>query len=160
LACRYYLVVSKGFSVADIFVINSRTATDRVYTVLNSINSSDYLKINSQIEVFSVGFRFDQKTYISFGFYEELDAIGYAPKDIPSLLNEGNAASLNRTFSVSQVLFKLDVLGAVHAGITKNLNDQLTLGGRFKVYSSSLNLETANNYGTFTTNLGSNNIYI
>jgi hypothetical protein len=153
-------VASTGFSVADIFAINSRTITDRVHTVLNSINSSDYLKINSQIEVFSAGFRFDQKTYISFGFYEELDAIGYAPKDILSLLNEGNAASLNRTFSVSQVLFKLDVLGVVHAGITKKLNDQLTLGGRFKVYSSSLNLETANNYGTFTTNLGSNNIYI
>jgi hypothetical protein len=153
-------VASTGFSVADIFEVNSRTITDRVHTVLNSINSSDYLKINTQIEVFSAGFRFDQKTYISFGFYEELDAIGYAPKDILSLLNEGNAASLNRTFSVSQVLFKLDILGVVHAGITKKVNDQLILGGRFKVYSSSLNLESANNYGTFTTNLGNNNIYI
>jgi hypothetical protein len=149
-----------GFSVSDIFGVNSNSITDKVATVLKNIDSSDYLKINSQIEVFSAGFRFDEKTYISFGFYEELDAIGYAPKDILSLLTEGNAASLNRTFSVSQVLFKLDILGVVHAGITKKVNDQLTLGGRFKVYSSSLNLETVNNYGTFTTNLGNNNIYI
>ena len=61
-----------GFSVADIFAVDSKTIRDKISSVLNTINSSDYLKINSQIEVFSAGFRFDQKTYISFGFYQEL----------------------------------------------------------------------------------------
>lgn len=151
---------STSFSVADIFSVDNRTLSDKVQAVLNSVNSSDYLKINSQIEVFSAGFRFDQKTYISFGFYEELDAIGYLPKDLLTLVNKGNSAYLNRTFSFSQLLFKLDFLGVIHAGITRKLSDQLTLGGRFKIYSSALNLETANNYGTFTTNSGNNNIYI
>lgn len=149
-----------GFSVADIFAVDSKTIRDKISTVLNTINSSDYLKINSQIEVFSAGFRFDQKTYISFGFYQELDAIGYLPKDLLTLVNEGNSAYLNRVFSVSQLLYKLDFLGVIHAGITRKVSDQLTLGGRFKIYSSALNLETANNYGTFTTNSGTNNVYI
>ena len=89
-----------GFSVADIFAVDSKTIRDKISGVLNTINSSDYLKINSQIEVFSAGFRFDQKTYISFGFYQELDAIGYLPKDLLTLVNEGNSAYLNRTFSI------------------------------------------------------------
>ena len=110
--------------------------------------------------MFSAGFRFDQKTYISFGFYQELDAIGYLPKDLLTLVNEGNSAYLNRTFSISQLLYKLDFLGVIHAGITRRVSDQLTLGGRFKIYSSALNLETTNNYGTFTTNSGNNNVYI
>ena len=149
-----------GFSVADIFAVDSKTIRDKISGVLNTINSSDYLKINSQIEVFSAGFRFDQKTYISFGFYQELDAIGYLPKDLLTLVNEGNSAYLNRTFSISQLLYKLDFLGVIHAGITRRVSDQLTLGGRFKIYSSALNLETTNNYGTFTTNSGNNNVYI
>jgi len=40
------------------------------------------------------------------------------------------------------------------------MSDQLTLGGRFKIYSSALNAESTSNSGTFTTNLGNNNIYV
>jgi hypothetical protein len=151
---------STGFAVSDIFSIDNSSITDKINAVLNAIDSSDYLKINSQIEVFSAGFRFDKKTYVSFGFYQELDAIGYIPKDVFTLANEGNLAYLNKTFSVSQLLYKLDVLGVIHAGVTRKVNDQLTLGGRFKIYSSALNLESLDNSGTFTTNLGSNNIYV
>ena len=151
---------STGFAVSDIFSIDNSSITDKINAVLNAIDSSDYLKINSQIEVFSAGFRFDEKTYISFGFYQELDAIGHIPKDVFTLANEGNLAYLNKTFSVSQLLYKLDVLGVIHAGVTRKVNDQLTLGGRFKIYSSALNLESSDNSGTFTTNLGSNNIYV
>ena len=57
------------------------------------------------------------------------------------------------------MIFKLDVLGVIHVGISRKVSDKLTLGGRFKVYSSVLNLETTNNSGTFTTRLGNNNIY-
>jgi hypothetical protein len=151
---------STGFTVSDIFSIDNSSITDKINAVLNAIDSSDYLKINSQIEVFSAGFRFDKKTYVSFGFYQELDAIGHIPKDVFTLANEGNLAYLNKTFSVSQLLYKLDVLGVIHAGVTRKVNDQLTLGGRFKIYSSALNLESSDNSGTFTTNLGSNNIYV
>ena len=149
-----------GFSVSDIFGVNSNSITDKVATVLKNIDSSDYLKINSQIEVFSAGFRFDEKTYISFGFYHELDAIGYIPKDFLTLATDGNAAYLNSMFSLSQLSYKLDVLGVIHAGVTRKMSDQLTLGGRFKIYSSALNAESTSNSGSFTTNLGNNNIYV
>jgi hypothetical protein len=149
-----------GFSVSDIFGVNSNSITDKVATVLKNIDSSDYLKINSQIEIFSAGFRFDEKTYISFGFYHELDAIGYIPKDFLTLATDGNAAYLNSMFSLSQLSYKLDVLGVIHAGVTRKMSDQLTLGGRFKIYSSALNAESTSNSGTFTTNLGNNNIYV
>jgi hypothetical protein len=149
-----------GFSVSEIFGVNSNSITDKVATVLKNIDSSDYLKINSQIEVFSAGFRFDEKTYISFGFYHELDAIGYIPKDFLTLATDGNAAYLNSMFSLSQLSYKLDVLGVIHAGVTRKMSDQLTLGGRFKIYSSALNAESTSNSGSFTTNLGNNNIYI
>ena len=151
---------STGFSLSEIFAVNNNTINDKISAVLNKIDANDYLKVNTQIEVFSAGFRFDKKTYVSFGFYQELDAIGYAPVDALTLINEGNTSYLNKSFSISEMIYKLDVLGVIHAGISRKVSDKLTLGGRFKVYSSALNLETTNNSGTFTTRLGNNNIYV
>lgn len=151
---------STGFSLSEIFAVNNNTINDKISAVLNKIDANDYLKVNTQIEVFSAGFRFDKKTYVSFGFYQELDAIGYLPKDAFTLINEGNTSYLNKSFSISEMIYKLDVLGVIHAGISRKVSDKLTLGGRFKVYSSALNLETTNNSGTFTTRLGNNNIYV
>ena len=153
-------IKSTGFSLAEIFSVNNNTINDKISAVLNKIDANDYLKVNTQIEVFSAGFRFDKKTYVSFGFYQELDAIGYLPKDAFTLINEGNTSYLNKSFSISEMIYKLDVLGVIHAGISRKVSDKLTLGGRFKVYSSALNLETTNNSGTFTTRLGNNNIYV
>ncbi|MEZ7916232.1 MAG: DUF5723 family protein, partial [Polaribacter sp.] len=153
-------IKSTGFSLAEIFSVNNNTINDKISAVLNKIDANDYLKVNTQIEVFSAGFRFDKKTYISFGFYQELDAIGYLPKDAFTLINEGNTSYLNKSFSISEMIYKLDVLGVIHVGISRKVSDKLTLGGRFKVYSSALNLETTNNSGTFTTRLGNNNIYV
>ena len=151
---------STGFSLSEIFAVNNNTINDKISAVLYKIDANDYLKVNTQIEVFSAGFRFDKKTYVSFGFYQELDAIGYLPKDALTLINEGNTSYLNKSFSISEMIYKLDVLGVIHAGISRKVSDKLTLGGRFKVYSSALNLETTNNWGTFTTRLGNNSIYI
>jgi hypothetical protein len=153
-------IKSTGFSLAEIFSVNNNTINDKISAVLNKIDANDYLKVNTQIEVFSAGFRFDKKTYVSFGFYQELDAIGYLPKDAFTLINEGNTSYLNKSFSISEMIYKLDVLGVIHVGISRKVSDKLTLGGRFKVYSSALNLETTNNSGTFNTRLGNNNIYV
>ncbi|MFB1040541.1 MAG: DUF5723 family protein, partial [Polaribacter sp.] len=153
-------IKSTGFSLSEIFSVNNNTINDKISAVLKKIDANDYLKVNTQIEVFSAGFRFDKKTYISFGFYQELDAIGYLPKDAFTLINEGNTSYLNKSFSISEMIYKLDVLGVIHAGISRKVSDKLTLGGRFKVYSSALNLETTNNSGTFTTRLSNNNMYI
>jgi hypothetical protein len=145
--------------LTDVFSIDNKNINDKISTILNSLNSRDFVKFNSQIEIFNVGFRGGENTYFSFGFYEEIDAISYFPKDLVTLFNEGNNAYLNKSFSVSQILYKLDVLGVLHAGVSKKINDQLTLGGRVKIYSSALNIESTNNTGTFTTVLGTDNIY-
>ena len=70
-----------GFNLNDLFSNDSRAFRTRFEGVLYKINSTDYINFNTKIDVLNVGFRLDKKTYLSFGFYEELDFIGYAPKD-------------------------------------------------------------------------------
>ena len=149
---------STGFVLNDIFTRDNRSINDKIATLVNTVNADDFLKINTQIEVLNAGFRLNDEMYLSFGFYEELEAIGYFPKDFLVLFTEGNNQYINRNFSISQVNYKLDFLGVFHAGISKKMNEKLTLGARFKIYSSAINYESKNNTGTFTTVEGSNNL--
>ena len=147
-----------GFTLADLFSNDSRDFNLKFEEVLNNIDSDDYININTVIEVLSAGFRIDDKTYVSFGFYEELDIITYLPKDISELIYYGNEPFLNRPFSISELVVKADVLGVLHAGMSRKIDEKLTVGGRVKIYSSSLNIETNNNSGTITATSNNTNI--
>ena len=147
-----------GFTLNDLFSNDSRAFKTRFEAVLNKINSTDYVSFNTQVEVLNVGFRLDKKTYLSFGFYEELDFISYMPKDFIELFYYGNQPFLNRSFSLSQVSIKGDFLGVLHAGISKKINEKLNVGARVKIYSSSINIESLNNSGTYTSSTSNENI--
>ncbi|WP_298780609.1 DUF5723 family protein [uncultured Polaribacter sp.] len=150
---------SSQFVLSDLFAVDNIDINDKVASVLNSIDERDYLKINTQIEVLNFGFRLNNKTYLSAGFYEELDAIGYYPKDVLTFLTQGNGDNVFRNINLSEIRYKAELLGVFHLGITKKVNDKLTFGSRFKIYSSAFNLESKNNTGTFSTIQGTNNIY-
>ncbi|TVZ56969.1 hypothetical protein OD91_2273 [Lutibacter sp. Hel_I_33_5] len=147
-----------GFTLADLFVSKGDFSSkfDRVF---NLLVPEDNIKVNVHIDILNAGYRYDDKTYLSFGFYEELDLIGYFPQDIATLLYKGNSVYLNRNFSFSQLSYKADILGVLHAGISRKINKRLNVGARAKIYSSSFNLYSNNNSGTITTTLGQNNIY-
>ncbi|WP_405562668.1 DUF5723 family protein [Polaribacter sp. Asnod6-C07] len=150
---------STGLVLTDLFARDNININDKIASAFNKLTTQDFVKINTQIEVFSGGYRLNDKINLSFGFYEEVDGIGYYAKDVYDLYSQGNSAHLNRSFSVSQIQYKLDVLGVLHFGISKKVDEKLTIGGRFKIYSASLNLESNNNTGTFTTVEGANNLY-
>jgi len=150
---------SKGVVLSDIFAVDNRNINDKISDVISNLKTNDFIKLNTQIEILSGGFRFNDKTYINFGFYEEIDAFGYFPKDVFTLFTEGNNAFINKNFRISQISYQLDILGVLHAGFTKKIDENLTLGARFKIYSSALNMQSTNNTGTFTTFKGDNSLY-
>ncbi len=150
---------SSGVKLDDLFLKDNIDFNIKFAKVLSSLSENDDISFNSQIEILNGGYRLNNNTYLTIGFYEEIDFISYFPKDIVTLLYEGSEPYLNRSFSLSQLVFKMDVLGVLHFGVSRVINRKLTVGGRFKIYSSSINMKSNNNSGTFTTVLGDNNIY-
>ncbi len=87
------------------------------------VNKGDFFKLNQQIEVVNAGFRFKNPSYyLSFGMYSELDGGG----------NIGNG-------NIDQKYFKGDLSGIFHVGISKRMNNRLTIGTRLKFISGNLN---------------------
>jgi len=147
-----------GFQMGDLFSNDSRPFNEKFEKVLEQLSPDDYINLNTKIDVLNFGYRYNNKIYISVGFYEELDLMVYFPKDAIEGLYYGNDPFFNRSFSVSQAIMKVDLLGVLHAGISKKIDEKLTIGGRFKIYSSSLNVETNNNSGSITTTTNTTNI--
>lgn len=148
-----------GFTIADLFRADNINFNTKLNTVVNKLGFNDYAAINTQIEVINAGYKINEKDYLSFGFYTELDAFLTIPKDFLQLIKDGNAGFINKNFLLSSVNVKADLVGVLHAGIRRKLNEKFTVGARLKLYSGALNVLSTNNEGSFTTRLGTNNIY-
>ena len=156
---NFHLTIGNtGFQMGDLFSNDSRPFNEKFEKVLEQLSPDDYINLNTKIDVLNFGFRYNNKTYISVGFYEELDLMVYFPKDAIEGLYYGNNPFFNRSFSISQAIMKADLIGVLHAGISKKIDEKLTIGGRFKIYSSSLNVETNNNSGSIVTTTNTTNI--
>ena len=140
-----------GFDLSDLFLADGQSFDLKFQRVLAKVGETDHVHFNTRIDVLNGGYRYDDYTYLSFGFYQEADVMFYLPKDILDLGYYGNTTFLNRAFSFSHLSLKADVLGVLHAGISRKVDSKLTIGGRVKIYSSSINVESNHNSGTLTT---------
>lgn len=154
---------SSGLSVYDLFADDNRDFNTKLQNLVYDLKDNDFFSFNEQIEIISGGFQFgrgfEKNNYLSFGLYQETDVIAYFPKDYAILAYEGNANNIDRVFDLSDLNLKGEVLSVFHIGATKNMNKNLTLGARFKIYSSVFNVTSTKNRGSFVTREGQNNFY-
>jgi len=154
-----------GITVADVFrddglgAFSGTNFNTKIDNALNKLGDRDYISANAQIEVINAGYKLNDSDYLSFGFYEEADLFIGFPKQILTLINEGNANHINESFSASNVAFRAEILGVFHVGVSRRFNNRFTAGARLKLYSGALNVTSNNNLGSFTTTLGETGIY-
>lgn len=147
-----------GITAYDIFSDNGVNINEKIRDVIYDLKDDDALVLNEKLEVFTAGIRLKNNSFLSFGMYEEFDMVLYFPVDVIQLFYEGTS-NLDKRYQLNGINFKADFLGVLHAGLTRKVNDKLTIGGRVKLYSSVFNAQTKNNKGEFYTTLGNDNIY-
>lgn len=144
-----------GASVYDVFADDGGDINDRLEVVINKLNKNNFGVFNQQLEIFSGGFAFgngfQKRNYLTFGVYQETDVFAYYPEDYVALAYEGNANNIGRRFDLGQLKVKGEVLSVFHLGLSRKVNNKLTLGARGKIYSSVFNFKTTNSKGSFTT---------
>jgi len=149
----------RGFRVTDLFAKDGIDINTKLENLILRLNPSDNIVINQQIEFFNGGIRLpNKKDYLSFGFYEEFNFIGYYPKDLAIFLFEGNK-DIGRVFNINSFKLKTDLVGVFHIGLNRRFSDKFIAGARFKLYSSAFEVKSVNNSGLFFTTKGIDNIY-
>ena len=154
---------ASGVTLRDIFEDNQVSFNDKIQRAVSNLSDTDFFTLNQQLEIFSAGFKtgpsYDKDTYLSFGLYQETDAIVYFPKDYAELLLEGNLNNINRVFDLSDLNLRGELISVLHFGYNKRVSKKLTYGFRGKIYSSLATISSINNGGTFVTRPGGNNFF-
>lgn len=145
---------STGVTVFDIFKEDESSINDRIREQIFSLNNKDFFTANQQLEILNFGWKNKNGTYFSGGIYQELDFMLYFPKDLAVLAWEGNRNYINNPFDFSDLTFTGEVITAFHFGLNKEVNKNLTVGIRGKIYSSIIDFRSTNNSGTFLTREG------
>ena len=153
---------SSGFSAYDLFANDGIDFNTKLRSVLSKTTHNDVLSLNQQLELFSGGFRIgteDNRSYLSFGLYQEFDFLSYIPQDIATLAIDGNKDYLGKRFDLADLSAKADLLSVFHIGIHKRIQDNLIVGARAKIYSSIFNASSVTNTGYIYTNTSTDSYY-
>lgn len=148
-----------GTKMSDLFLTDGVDFNIKLGNVINQLTENDFLSLNVQIEIVNGGYRLKNNTYITFGIYEEFDFIGYFPKDIVTLLYEGNASYLGRSFNLLQMEGRGELFSVIHVGFSRKINNNFHFGGRIKLYSGNVHVESIGNKADFRIEAAGNNIY-
>ncbi len=155
-------VGSTGINAYNLFANDGVNFTTKVKKVIATTNRNDYVTANQQLELFSAGFGLggpENRSYVSFGMYQELDSFIYIPTDLAILGFYGNKDYIGKTFNLGDLSVKAELLSVFHVGFNKPINEKLTLGVRGKIYSSIFNATSTRNSGSFYTVQGKDLIY-
>ncbi|MFA5297413.1 MAG: DUF5723 family protein [Lutibacter sp.] len=147
-----------GFSTYDIFADNGIDINVKIRAALAKYRKTEFVAVNQQLEILSGGFRLPNKNYLSFGYYEEFEALAKIPKELVDLYYEGNTI-INKHYSANKLAFRAEMLGVLHVGLSKKLNDKWQIGARAKIYSGMFHIKSKQNSGALFTQLGTNNTY-
>lgn len=154
---------SSGATVYDLFADNNVDFNTKLRTAIEGMSPNDFFSFNEQLEIFSAGFnignKYESNKYLSLGLYQELDVIGYFPKDYAILALEGNYNNLNKVFDVGDFNGRAELISVLHVGYNKKVNDNFSFGVRGKIYSSVMNITSTRNKGSFYTRLGTDNYF-
>ena len=151
--------------ISNLFSNNGVAINTKLRNIINRLSANDFISANEQLDIINIGVRLkNNKDYVSAGFYQEFDFISFHPKDIAVLFYQGNTdgngtIDLSNKYNLNDIRFKGEVLGVFHIGISRRLNQKLTIGARAKLYSGIYNIQSVNNKGTISTRLDQNNEY-
>lgn len=141
----YASVGNTALTVDDIF--NANNLNTNITEAINSISSKDFAAFNQKLDLINIGFR-HKKRYYSAGVYQESNAVVNLPKDLIDLAYFGNAGQ-NRSYDIGQINFAANLQTVFHFGVNQQMNENLHLGARVKLYTSSVNTSSTKNSGFF-----------
>ncbi|MFN5416510.1 MAG: DUF5723 family protein [Flavobacteriia bacterium] len=145
-------VSNSGFSFNDLF---TKRADDSLVinteSVINGLSANNILSAESNIEIFGIGIKISD-TYFNFTLNSKIQTNFIYPKDVFKLAFEGNGKSfIGERASFDGLGVNFNAFTEYAFGVTKEINDKLTIGGKFKMISGIANFNTRQtNLGLYT----------
>lgn len=146
----YFNFGNSGFRYNDLI---RRRSDDSLYVdpdnMISKLRDNNYITSNTNVDLLSFSFRV-KKNFFTFNATEKGMFRFRYPKDFMSLLWKGNAAHIGEELNLN---FGLEMMHYREYGLgyAREVNDKLTVGGKFKYLYGMENIQTERTDVTFTT---------
>lgn len=152
---NYY---NNSFRVEDVLTWGKGKYADSVMVDVNrfhkSLRKKNSIVMNTEVPVLGIGFRVNS-WYATLDIAQKNDIVFTFNKDIITFFKEGNADYLGQTFDWGGLGLNVNVYNEVALGLSKRVNDRLSVGGRFKVLLGVANVDmTDSKMGAYSSTLG------
>jgi hypothetical protein len=142
------IYASAGNSVLSVDnLFNANDFNANVAASINRISSRDFVAFNQKLDLINFGFKHKDR-YYSAGVYQESDGVLNFPKDLLEFAYFGNAGQ-SRSYDLGEINFRANLQTVFHIGVNEQINKNLHLGVRGKLYTSSANIRSVRNTGQF-----------
>lgn len=126
--------VNTGFTISDAFHGSGVKTQFTPGSLVGAIRDDNFISTKLNIDILSFGFKL-KKHYFSFNVSDRIDFNFDYSKNFMTLLTEGNASPvfLGKTVTINGTGISLNHFREYAIGYAQQTNDNLSLGGRFKV---------------------------
>ena len=147
---------NKNVTYNNVFAGQGGSDALRNLNDIEDLSTDDYFQFNQQIEILYGGIRLrNDKHYVSFGIYEEMDGFTLYPGDIVKIYYHGDDRNgdgipeFDRITNLDQLNMIGNLMGVFHVGISSKISERLNIGARLKLISGSLNFNSTKNTGNY-----------
>lgn len=159
LVSSFQMEATTSFKLADAMVVN--TAGKTLFDVSRFAAASkdrNYATLNLGLDIFSLGFRYKSKNFISFGMQHFSTFSGSCSDDLLKLVADGNAGK--PLVSLDNESLYINQFNAFYAGLSRSfLDDRLSIGIRLKMIQGIGNVQTDKTALIIKTDANSNPAY-
>ncbi len=139
--------INNGFVISDILDGKSNPDTTILTPdkMLGAIGDKNFISTKINLDFLSFGFKVKEKHYFSFNVSERIDFTFDYTKNFMTLLTQGTAAEdfIGKELSIAGTGFRLNHLREYAAGYSQQVNENLSVGGRFKLLQGMAHLSNA-----------------
>lgn len=136
-------VSNSGFSFNDLFTKRSDDSlVINTQEVIDGLDDLNYLNLENSIEFFGLGLKV-RDMYLNFNVSSKVQANFIYPKGLLQFALEGNGKNfIGQRASMDGIGINLNAYTEFGFGVSKEINDKLTIGGRLKFLSGIANIIT------------------
>lgn len=139
LAHTEFSVLNTGFTAYQAIAKGS-DINENLDFILNNLQESDFVHLNSSLNIFHTTFDINPRYQVSFGLQMNSYAYLNMPVNLLQLVQGNNQPEfLQNQVQLGNFGFELMQLAAYHAGLQYQVNDQISLGVRIKRHRTMFN---------------------
>jgi len=151
-------LVNNGFVFADLFAKQGGSKLDLDF-MLKGLNDRNYLSLNTNLDLFSFGFKVKENNYFSFNLTNRFAFNFDYSRDFMTFLAQGTVPFVGKTLSLEDTKFRFSAYNEYGFGYTRKFNNRLTAGTKIKLLQglavlnseqTEIKLETNPDYSSIT----------